>query len=223
MHSILFFASCLRRHTLLATRSSRRQGQKDGGIIIEFAFAAVSWTQAQTYDNVSISVNVDNSPAPGTVAGTPGNAYLMTAIGPGTTTASEVASTVFTFPPSPSSGLTSLFSGLDLPAGTYYLVLGVSSTQNYGTWWWASTAPTTTLGPGVSGVTDYDAGSAGLDYSFNPNSPFVSFPGYFGALNLSITGSSPVPEPSSVPVGVLALALLFLLSRQRARMTPPRS
>jgi hypothetical protein len=54
-----------------------------------------------------------------------GTAYLMTQIGPGTTSAQQEASDNF----AAASGisLTNLFSGLTLPPGLYYLVVTSSS------------------------------------------------------------------------------------------------
>lgn len=83
---------------------------------------ATSWTQTRSFSNVSIDALVFSND-PGFLSGT---AYLMSAIGPGTTSASEIASVSFSAPlkigndPIP---LTVLFSGLTLTRGTYYLVL----------------------------------------------------------------------------------------------------
>jgi hypothetical protein len=78
--------------------------------------AASSWTSARTYSDVDIAALL--------TGGGQGVAYLMTQIGPGTTIASEIARNSFSFPSSIAP--VSLFSGLTLPAGTYYLVLASS-------------------------------------------------------------------------------------------------
>lgn len=87
---------------------------------------ATSWTLTDTVKNVSISAELV-SDDPTFLNGT---AYLMSAIGPGTTSASEIVAPVtFTaqLGPQGNAGLslppTVLFSGLTLTPGTYYLVL----------------------------------------------------------------------------------------------------
>ena len=84
---------------------------------------AASWTQNESFSGVTIDasiVSIDSSFRNGT-------AYLMSMIGPGTTPASEILPPVgFTAPIGNGFGevpLTVLFSGLNLTAGTYYLVL----------------------------------------------------------------------------------------------------
>jgi len=88
---------------------------------------SVSWTQNESFSGVTIDASV------GTIDPSfrDGTAYLMSMIGPGTTPASEVVTPMnFTAPmgSAPPAGiadvpLTALFSDLNLPAGTYYLVL----------------------------------------------------------------------------------------------------
>ena len=81
-----------------------------------------SWSQTSTFTNVVItSPLLDNTPG-GPIALTEGAVYLVNQFGPGTTSANNVAV------PTLISGLTSsfttrtLFSGLTLGPGTYYLV-----------------------------------------------------------------------------------------------------
>jgi len=75
----------------------------------------VGWTQADTYDAVSVSATLTSWG----IAGQTGRAYLTTQIGAGTTVANEIASTNLTFPLNPASLV--LFQGLHLPPGSYYL------------------------------------------------------------------------------------------------------
>jgi hypothetical protein len=125
-----------------------------------------------------------------------------TAIGVGATTASVVAQTSFMFPATP-IGPTELFNNLFLPPNTYYLVIGVPSTAEFGEWHWSSMAKTK-LGKGVTATASYTSES-GLDYAFNPDSPFVlnSDTNGFAPFLGQIDGSGPVPEPST------ALLLVF--------------
>jgi hypothetical protein len=87
-----------------------------------------AWAQGATYSNVSISMPLADLSSGGPIAGVEGTVYLMNLIGPGATPANEVA------PPVTISGLTasftttSLFSGLTLPPGNYYMVLVSTST-----------------------------------------------------------------------------------------------
>ena len=85
---------------------------------------AVAWSTTSAYQNVSISAWLSGSPAVSGLTTGPLEAYLTTSIGPGATSATQVASTVINVSlPSASSVEVSLFSGLTLAPGTYYLVL----------------------------------------------------------------------------------------------------
>src|SRR6185436_34801 len=76
-----------------------------------------SWTQTNTYTDVSIAAKLRFGPNNGT-------AYLTTAIGPGTTVADELATLSFTAPAT--STLFHLFTLPVLGPGTYYLTLAGS-------------------------------------------------------------------------------------------------
>jgi hypothetical protein len=87
---------------------------------------AASWKQSATFSNVTIDAQLVSTDA----SFLSGTAYLMSAIGPGATSASEIVAPVtFTAPlgpvgnSGPSLAPTVLFSGLTLAPGTYYLVL----------------------------------------------------------------------------------------------------
>jgi len=175
-------------------------------------YLAVSWTSADAYSNVAISFESDNvqgvgGGGPTTHAGT---AYLMTQIGPGTTTAQEIASTSFIEPVG--AGPLQLFSGLTLNSGTYYLVLAAGqSTALSGTAsWTASTvAPVLQTDSGVTLGSDYstDPPNAFNTLAFAPSVPFFSEP-----LNLefAVTGDpiAGAPEPGSWMLLLLAGMLL---------------
>ena len=88
------------------------------------AAGATAWSTTSAYQNVSISAWLSGSAAVGGLTTGPLEAYLTTSIGPGATSATQVASTVINVSlPSASSVEVSLFSGLTLAPGTYYLVL----------------------------------------------------------------------------------------------------
>jgi hypothetical protein len=100
-----------------------------------------SWTQTVATTNTTIEAllsSTDINTAPGTV-------WLTNAVGLGATPADVIASNTFTAPviyPAPADidnlPLTTLFSGLDLGAGTYYLVLQgpVVDPSIWPPYWW---------------------------------------------------------------------------------------
>src|SRR5580692_3050015 len=82
---------------------------------------AIGWNQTASSQNVAITVPFFCEPP-----GTPqiATAYLVTSIGPGTTLANQVAAATITVSPSAGPSVDYVvFSGLDLPAGSYYLVV----------------------------------------------------------------------------------------------------
>lgn len=91
-----------------------------GSVISSTQYNAVEFTLSANYINVDIDASLTAA------AGGSGTAYLTTAVGPGTTGADLVASTPFDFAVAPGIevGWVDLFSGLSLPADTYYLVWG---------------------------------------------------------------------------------------------------
>jgi hypothetical protein len=94
---------------------------------------------------VSVFATIEDGPDPGF-------AYLTNQIGPGTTAANEIASGAFSFPAASTETL--LFSGLTLPAGTYYLTLTVTNSGSGG--WFGTNTPTATTAAGVTLFPDYD-------------------------------------------------------------------
>src|SRR5579863_2329603 len=85
-----------------------------------------SWTQTTAFSNFSIQAALFGA------AGTHVQAYLTDAIGLGTTAANVIASGSFLINSEPSGQFppvwTDLFTGTNLGAGTYYLVLGFTDT-----------------------------------------------------------------------------------------------
>jgi hypothetical protein len=96
-----------------------------------------SWTQTVTTTNTSIGAIV------GYIDPGPGEAWLTNAVGPGTTPANVIDSTTFTAPVLTGAQsnnfniapMTSLFSGLTLNPGTYYLILGSNPWTGGFNWW----------------------------------------------------------------------------------------
>src|SRR5262245_34685041 len=90
-------------------------GETFGGVDIDGQ--AVGWSMDRPYRNVTIRAHLLNG-----LSTARGIAYLMHRVGPGTTSASEVASGEFELPRE-YDGPYPLFSNLNLPAGDYWLVL----------------------------------------------------------------------------------------------------
>ena len=151
------------------------------------------WSQTQTYINVAITAEID----PGLGPGTTGTFYLMTQIGPGTTTANQIATTTVTATgPEFNSVLETLFTGLLLGPANYYLVF--SSPNELG---WAMTPA------GVTPVTD-----TGVIFTMNgienvgaPYPPATNLPNNFLDLYEFTASGTAVPEPGSLAIGLIGL------------------
>lgn len=161
----------------------------------------ISFSLSSVWTGVSVSAMLVGGTGP------TGEAWLTSAVGPGTTSASQIAFTTFSLP-SPQASV-DLFSGLTLAPGTYYLTLFNSAATGG---WVATASPIVTLGPGVIQDTS--------DYVSQPSAPyppantfnFVSGPVYE---IFSIDGAQ-VPESSSF-VLVMGAFLSFETLRQLKR------
>jgi hypothetical protein len=160
-----------------------------------------SWTQSASFTNVGVSALLGGS---GTAS-----AYLTNQIGAGTTAGNVIASTTLSYPGS--STLTSLFSGLSLGAGTYYLVIGGTGA---GDWPQANPATVTTdASVSANGYGFCTTGSGSCDFGFVPASTFVSF-----GLDsqLLVTGdAAAVPEPSTAGTTVVAMLAVLVCGKFR--------
>lgn len=168
----------------------------------------VSWTSANTYNDVSVSASFGQV----AYANASGTAYLMTQVGPGTTAAEQMAVASFTFPNSTGGAIT-LFQNLSLGPGSYYLVL--YSTDPVGGGWLVSTSnPTLTTAAGVTiGGSGYFYDPGTLKGPFFPYAPSVPFTAtqsneqFVFDVEGQAAGVSSAPEPSSI--GFLAAAGLL--------------
>jgi hypothetical protein len=171
-------------------------------------YVAESWIQSGTFGAVTITAFLEG-------AGEGGTAYLTTALGPGATSASQVAVAGFTFPDGVAT--VTLFSGLTLGPATYYLLL-TGSTTGSDDGWVDTTSPSFTVAPGVTSVPGIVFNDAvHLPGNYPPNNAYSADS---DDVIFSVTGSS-VPEPgTSVTMGA-ALAMLIasqlIVRRRRVR------
>ena len=186
----------------------------------EQGLLAVSWTQTDTYTNVSIGANlaVENGNPSEEATGT---AYLMTQIGPGATTMKEIASDPIGVFGNPGlNSITNLFSSLTLGPGTYYLVIDPSNVNMVNSLDWdAATTPTQTFGTGVSDVMAFEGSSTSA--SFPPANTFTSdqeTPIFSVTGNFSPTTTA-TPEPSTTILLACGLAGLAIGRRALVRRT----
>ncbi len=163
------------------------------------ATIAVGWTQTVTYSNVSISAVLTDDTPGGPLSGTELTAYLMNAIGPSATSANEVVApaTITGLPASFSN--TTLFSGLTLGPGTYYLVL--AQANQYISVQYSSGTPV-----------EVD-GTVAFPPAFSPyGSPIAP------TITFSITGTQgvgAVPEPAAFALAGIGLLAICGIRRYR--------
>ena len=120
---LLFAAISVHAATMLDVTGPSPFGFANQSVIV------TAWTQAGTYSNVTITAPLEDNSSGGPIGGVEGVVYLTNAIGPGATSANNVA------PPVSISGLTNtfttqaLFSGLTLGPGNYYLVFASTNSN----------------------------------------------------------------------------------------------
>ena len=159
-----------------------------------------SWSDTGAYSDVSISAVLGTG-----AGGTHVFAYLMNQIGPGTTAlANQIASATIT----PVTGFETdtLFSGLALSPGTYYLVLtGTFATLPAPNWFQSDTAVVTTDTGVTRGAEEVASLGGGVNTGYVPASTFAvqgcGTPASCTVnLLVSVTGNSTTaaPEPSSL-------------------------
>jgi hypothetical protein len=165
--------------------------------------SAISWTQTGSYSSVDILANISDSAGSGTATAT---AYLLTQIGAGTSAANEVVAPVTaSITGNPGlNAMTTIFSGLTLGPGTYFLVLDPNSTDFH----WDLTIPPVVVTD--SGVTAGPSEATATVAGFPPASAFggESFSFIYEVTGTTGVGAS-TPEPSTAVmliVGVAAIA-----------------
>lgn len=180
---------------------------------------STSWSASSAYTDVSIAVLLDSA----IVGQTPtADAFLTTRIGPGTTTTEEIARTQFAVPaetPICHAGcgaMVSLFSGLSLGPGTYFLTMGPDAASNGNVGWFPALNPTVVEAPGVTQGASFVAFTVA---SYAPASPFEpADPVSSNTMNLTVTGTAaatPVPEP--IPAILFGIGVLLFLLKKRTQ------
>jgi hypothetical protein len=167
------------------------------------AVFVTAWAQGAVYTNVTITMPLEDNSSGGPIGGVEGTVYLMNQIGPGTTTANQVA------PPIAISGLTNaftprtLFTGLTLPAGNYYVVLVPTNTNPTSMSPAASSSPVVTLGTSVTALGSNTAHSSAV----YPPSTSVTLGTAEGSLLFTVTGDPAAPTPTTPVPPSLILTL----------------
>src|SRR5579885_470695 len=139
--------------TIVSVSGPLGTGYALGGKGVEQALEA-GWTASQAYSDVSISAEVGSPPNPFTLLPRSSQitAYLTTRIGPAETVGDQIASVTFTT--STEAELRTLFTGLSLAPGTYYLALtGAYTPEQVGTWY-GTRPPVILSDTGVSFLAD---------------------------------------------------------------------
>jgi hypothetical protein len=168
----------------------------------------ISWTQTGSYTDVTISAFLSSLANGG---GGTGTVYLTNQIGPGTTVANQIAVTTVSGVAHSPATATSLFSGLDLGPGTYYLI--TASNLGGGGLGWNDYAGNAAI-PGISGTNNFDE-LAEEEAAYPPASSF--FTAGLNQFDFEVTGD-PVATPEPSTLVLLGTGLLGI-----ARMTRRKS
>jgi hypothetical protein len=170
---------------------------------------AVTWTETGSYNNVMIGANLVTSNGLSTSTGL---AYLLTAIGPSADASDEVVAP-FSISVIGNPGvntMTTLFSGVTLGPGTYYLAIVPTSVNQSNSLDWDETGvPVQVLDTGVTQGSDES-----LAGSFNSAETASA-----GFHNFLVTGTpatqSTTPEPATTVMMLGGLAGFAIVQRMR--------
>jgi hypothetical protein len=168
----------------------------------------LAWSQAATYTGVTITMPLEDNTLP-PIGGVEGTVYLTNQIGPGTTSANNVATPVQISGLTGAFVTTSLFSGLTLPPGTYYLTLVPTNTNPM------TSSPEGSSGGNINGttgtsVTSVGGGVPGAVAGFPPaSSVTLSTPDNIFVTVTGTLASTPTttPAPSSLILMMVTAAL----------------
>jgi hypothetical protein len=185
----------------------------DGVGIADVEFLQTSWSQTGSYTGVDISALLFGGIVNGGYLPTTGEAFL---------TSSSLGASLeqtFTFPnPFLGPSNVSLFSGLSLPAGTYFLTFASTSPFGGAIVSTLETSPTITLDHGVALGIGQFANFSNVNSANPPESTFIPInpPANFF---FQVTGTPVVtPEPSSMVLMATAVAGLLFRGRRHKRV-----
>lgn len=164
---------------------------------------AISWTQSSTFDNVSITADLYNLSG----VDTTGTFYLLDALGPGTTAAVDEIARVSVSSSSAGTATFSLFSGLTLGPGTYYLTYEYDPQTASLFWSEAVPGATVTLDASVSALTNYVPTGPADPYA--PATDFTTASRIFPIFSITSADPRTVPEPATWGLLAMALASAF--------------
>jgi uncharacterized repeat protein (TIGR01451 family) len=191
----LSFANVLSAATIVSVHDADTSTGPGTLIIASNRALAMSWTQGQAATNVTIRAAIgfaqfsQSTPLPII------RVFLTTQLGPGTTVGThQVATADVTVPitvPNVAVPLITLFSGLSLNPGTYFLSTFNSALGGTGTasWDFGNTAVSSDIGATAAGV--YAANSP-FDGTYLPASTFPLTT--FGLAYFEVTGDVPSPD-----------------------------
>jgi len=184
---------------------------------------AASWTSTTSYFDVNITVELLVNPGTGFPTRTV-TAYLTNQIGPGTSAADEVESTVtlpevtsdFPFQPT-----VSLFQDITLAPGTYYLTLASNAPDNNSSIAWGVITDGLAIQTGTGVTRNGDLQNYGnAQNAFAPASVFSASPfDNESPLVYAVTGTpllSTVPEPSSPSLILFGGAAIIVCVKRRS-------
>lgn len=176
-------------------------------------FVAGTWSQTVALTDASIDAGIDGT---GTLV-----AYLTDQIGPGTTIADQIATSTFTVNNAPQSNEATVFTGLTLPAGTYYLVIAQSSANTGDIAAWAATANPVVTGSPLFDVFPATSGG-GIENAFLPGSAFeestVNSKATYGFMEVSGVAVPEPAEPIPLLVGSAFLGWMVLGRRRTSSL-----
>ena len=204
----LAFSASTQAATILSITGAPDGSSSIGGTTPQYL--AIGWQQTAGFNNVSISAAIGTTnPANDQIT-----AYLLDQIGPGTTAADEITSGIVTLPVvsdfNTIPAYTTIFSGLTLPSGNYFLVLTSPLDDNSKHWSRVDPAATTiSTDLSISNVTSsYDG--YGADPTYAPASTFIAS-SFFKAFE--VTDGVATPEPGTIALLICGSVALFLRRR----------
>ncbi|HWE48921.1 MAG TPA: PEP-CTERM sorting domain-containing protein [Bryobacteraceae bacterium] len=211
---VVFAAPCIgNAGTIVSSFGQIKQGFALGGPGDWVGYE--SWTMSDTYSNISITADLFSG------GSTPITTYLTNVIGPAETVADQIA-TSSVIPGS--DGESTLFSGLTLGPGTYYLVLTGPHDAFLA---WDQSLPTTMVGAGPTVVTtasdvtyngSFASNATNTDTVNPPASSFFPFSGDNGDYIFHVTGDevSSTPEPGTLNLLLVGALGGFGLRKRRS-------